>query len=197
MLKRSLNATALVGATTFTVVLVTGTPTPTVPEQTAFLLDAGYTGATHVATCPVRFDPSCVAVANDAGIPVHAYERLRFPVAIINLADGGRDVQLPPMNLGIVQECFRVVDWSDCALATAASAPAIAGLIGQQLPFSLAGAVRKCVRPKFDAGLTCLHLDGGSTGDRNVFARTDATDPNNCESVECAVYLGSDPETEL
>lgn len=197
MIRRSLIATVLVGATTFTVFLVTGTPTPTVSEQTAFLIDAGYTGATHVATCPVRFYPSCVAVANDAGIPVHVYERLRFPVAMIALADGGRDVQLPPMNLGIVQECFRVVDWADCTLATAASAPAIAGLIGQQLPFSLAGAVRKCVRPKFDAGLQCLLADGGSRGDRNVFARTEAADPAQCEPVECAVYLGSDPEVDL
>ena len=194
MIRRELIAIALFGPIVATVYLVTGTPTPTVSEQIAFLVDAGYTGATHVATCPVRFAPDCVAAANDAGIPVHAYERLRFPVAIINLPDAGKDVQLPPMNLGIVQECFRVVDWADCTLATAASAPAIAGLIGQQLPFSLVGAVRKCVRPKFDAGLDCLHLDGGSTGDRNVFQRTDAVDPARCESVECSIYLGDSPD---
>lgn len=193
-MSRSLLTTVLVGATVFSVYLVTG---GTVPEQTAYLVDAGYTGATHVATCPVLISPDCVDAGQQAGIPVHRYERLRFPVAIRPLADGGRDVQMPPMNTQLAGACIQVVDWTDCTLATAASAPAIASLIGQQLPFSLAGAVRKCVRPKFDAGLTCVHLDGGSTGDRNVFARADAFDPLTCEPVECVVFAGADPEVDL
>jgi len=197
-MQRVLVTIAIVGGLSYSVYLVTG---GTVSQQTAFLQDAGYTGATHVASCPVIFNTTCLAQAQDAGIPVHKYEMLRFPVAVRLLSDGGRDVQLPPMNVDAVRACFEVMDWTQCTLVTAASAPSIAALIGQQLPFSLAGAVRMCVRPNMDAGLTCMRrgVDGGpfSFGDRNVFQLGDAVNSNDCESVQCAVYFGDDPEVDL
>jgi hypothetical protein len=191
-------AAVTVGALVFSVFVVVG---GTVSQQAAFLADAGYTAPTHVATCPVRVSPECVVAANDAGHQVRTNDRLRFPVAIRVLSDGGRDVQMPPMNLGIVARCIEVTNWADCALDTPATYPVVAALLGQQLPFSAVGVVKKCVRPKFDAGLTCLRrdADGGaySFGDRNVMQRTDAVDPLQCEPVECSIVYGDDPESDL
>ena len=189
-------AVTTVGALAFSVYLVAG---GTVSEQTDYLADAGYTAATHVATCPVRISAECLAAAVDAGVSVHRYDRLRFPVAVTVLSDGGRDVQLPPLPQA-ARACVEVMDWGDCALVVAGSAPAVAARWGLPLPFAT-GPTRRCVRPKFDAGLTCLRLlsDGGSFsfGDRNVYPRTEAVDPAQCEPVECVVYAGEDPETEL
>ena len=142
-------ALVTVGALAFSVFVVVGGD---VSEQTAFLVDAGYTAPTHVATCPVRVSPECVAMATDAGLTVHSYERLRFPVAVRVLPDGGRDVQMPPMDVGLARKCIEVMDWAACALDPPATYPGVAALIGQPLPFQPAGAaLRGCVRPKFDA----------------------------------------------
>jgi hypothetical protein len=187
-----------VSALVFAIYVATG---GTVAEQTAALVDAGIISPTHVANCHVRLSAECVAAAQDAGYNAHTHERLRFPVSMVALPDGGRDVTLPPMNLGLVRRCVEVVDWADCSLVTAASAPAVAALWGQSLPFTPAGATRKCVRPKFDAGLACNRLlsDGGvyGFGDRNVYPRAEAFDPLTCEPVECFIYLGEDPEVDL
>ena len=105
------------------------------------------------------------------------------------------------MNTQLAQACIEVVDWSDCTLDSPATYPAVAALLGQQLPFSPAGVVKKCVRPNFDAGLACLRLlpDGGSYswGDRNVFLRSEAAAPATCEPVECRIFAGEDPESDL
>lgn len=191
-------AAAAVGVTVFAVFVVVG---GSVIQQATYLSDAGYL-PTHVATCQVRLSPECVAIANDAGFPLHTYERARFPVSMATLADGGRDVQLPPLSLLAVRRCVEVVDWNDCTMVLAASAPAIAALWGQPVPFTTLGTVKRCVRAKFDAGLVCnrLQSDGGvySFGDRNVFQRIEAVAPATCEPVECGpVVLGEDPEVEL
>lgn len=195
---RKLVATVVVGALTFSVWIGVGSP---FTVQVNILADAGMSAATHVATCPVRIEPSCRAKALDAGLVVSTYERLRFPVHMRTPGTGRRDVQLPPMKTGLVRDCVEVLDWNDCALVTAASAPAVAAKWGEELPFSKAGISRKCVRQKADAGLLCRRKlpDGGPSdfGDRNVFPASDAVDAGACESVECSVVLGDNPETDL
>lgn len=191
-------AAASVGALVFAVFIVVG---GNVLQQTTYLADAGYL-PTHVATCQVRLSPECVALATDAGFPLRTYERVRFPVSMTALADGGRDVQLPPLPLTAARRCVEVVDWNDCTLVLAASAPAIAALWGQPVPFTTLGTVKRCVRAKFAAGLLCdrLRADGGvfSFGDRNVFQRAEAAAPAMCEPVECGpILLGEEPEVEL
>ena len=191
-------AAASVGALGVVVFVVVG---GNVLQQTTYLADAGYS-PTHVATCQVRLSPECVALATDAGFPLRTYERVRFPVSMATLADGGRDVQLPPLPLASARRCVEVVDWNDCTIVLAASAPAIAALWGQPVPFTTLGTVKRCVRAKLDAGLACdrRQADGGvfSFGDRNVFQRAEAVAPATCEPVECGpVVLGEDPETEL
>ena len=196
-MRRALITVAAVGALTFSIYLATG---GNVAAQVDYLTDAGLSTPTHVATCSVRISDECLAAAADAGVNVHRYERLRFPVTVTTLSDGGRDVQLPPLAQA-VRQCVEVMDWSACTLVVAGSAPAVAAKWGQALPFTTAGAVRGCVRPKFDAGLLCprLQSDGGtfSFGDRNVFPRAEAFDTAQCEAVECMVFAGEDPETEL
>ena len=193
-MNRSLIATVSVGALVFAVFMLQG---GTVADQKNWLTDAGYTAATHAATCPVRISSDCVDAGRQAGLNVHRNDRLRFPVAI--RADGGfRDVQLPPMNGGLAGACIEVVDWGDCTLSTnPAQVTSVSALIGQQLPFDLVGVVRKCVRPNYDAGLMCFrqYPDGGtfSFGDFNVYPRTEAANPNDCMSVECSVLSGQDP----
>lgn len=192
-------ALVTVGALAFSVFVVVG---GTVAEQVNFLVDAGYTAPTHVAACPVRISDECVAAATDAGLSVHPYERLRFPVAVRVLPDGGRDVQMPPMDTATARRCLEVMNWADCTLDPPATYPGVAALLGQPLPFQPAGAIQRgCVRPKFDAGLICnrMRSDGGvySFGDRNVFRRAEAVDPATCEPVECTIFAGDDPETEL
>ncbi len=186
-----------VGALVFSIFVVTGT----LATQTADLADAGY-APTHIATCQVRLSSECVQRAADVGVSLRTYERARFPVSMRTLSDGGRDVQMPPLALGATRRCVEVVDWADCTLATAASAPAVANLWGTQVPFTIAGTTKKCVRAKLDAGLNCARLqsDGGvySFGDRNVFLRSEAAAPATCESVECGpIMLGEEPEADL
>lgn len=194
-MKRVLVVIVSVGALVFSVVAVVG---GSPAQQTAFLAsDAGINGPTHVATCPVRIDPDCVARAAAAGIAVKTNERLKFPVARVAMLDGGIMIQLPPMQTGVIRECIQVKDWSDCTLATAASDPTAAGKWGQALPFTKTGTVRGCVRRKADAGLPCRFVDGGLPGNRNVFPRALANNPATCESCECSITLGEDPEVDL
>lgn len=172
-MKRSLIATFIAGALTFSVYLVTGGGT--VQNQTQWLInDAGISTVTHAATCPVKISQECIASAAARGMNVRKYSRITFPVHIRAQADGGRDVQLPPMNSGLLQECIRIIDWSDCSINN--SAPAVAAvnaLLGDQLPFIITGITPKWVRRKADAGLMCQRRrsDGGvyNFGDRNVF----------------------------
>jgi len=194
--RRVLVAVTAVGALTFSVYLATGGG---VQAQVDFLTDAGLATPTHVATCSVRISDECLAAAADAGVNVHRYERLRFPVTVTTLPDGGRDVQLPPLAQA-ARHCVEVMSWGDCALVVAGSAPAVAAKWGQPLPFTTAGAVRGCVRAKFASSLLCPRVDGGArdvSEERNVYPRAWTSDPAQCEQVECAVFAGEDPETEL
>lgn len=200
MIRRSLIATALIGATTFTVFLVTGTPTPTVQEQAAFLADSGTVAATHVITCPVRFVRPCLADLRDAGFTVHKNDRIKFPVNVTDLADGGREIQLPPMPQYGQRACFFVADWGDCGnLKLASTDLTTAALWGSDFPVATSPA-KKCVRAK-QPTKPCLRAlaDGGSYdfGDRNVYPKSEAVDPATCEKVECSILLGDDPEVDL
>lgn len=200
MIRRSLIATVLVGATTFTVFLVTGTPTPTAQEQTSFLVDSGYAAATHVVTCPIRFARPCLDDLRDAGFVVRKNDRIKFPVHVTDLDDGGREIQLPPMPRYGQRECFKVADWADCGnLRLAATDLATAALWGTDFPVDKTPA-KKCVRAK-QPTKPCLRAlpDGGSYdfGDRNVYPKSDAADPATCEKVECSILLGEDPEQDL
>lgn len=187
-------ALVAVGASIFSVFLVVG---GTVQDQTNFLVDGGWTAATHRAECPVYFDDDCLDAGRQAGYTLHRYERLAFPVAVRVLADGGRDVQMPPMNVQAAAECIHVMAWEDCTL-NAGQVGTVSGLLGQQLPFTPVGAVKQWGRAKFDAGLDCPLLDGGSFGDRNVMSRAQMLDPNRCELVGAGVvFAGSDPEVDL
>lgn len=192
--------TVVVDAWTYFVWLVTG---GNVTAQTNYLADAGKAAPTHVATCPVRIDPGCLSAARDAGVNVQMYERLSFPVWMASDAGANvRNVFMPPMRQGLVRDCVETVDWSDCTLVTAASKPAVAAKWGNALPFGI-GNTRKCVRQKADAGLPCTRLnvlpDGGSGsfGDRNVFLRSEAVNPAQCETCECSIFLGDNPESDL
>ena len=195
-MRRVLVTTVAVASLTFTVYLAGGGD---VSSQAAFLASLGLGTPTHVATCPVRISDACLAQAADAGVSVHRYERLKFPVVVTVLPDAGRDVQLPPLPQD-VRTCIEVMDWSDCTLALVSSAPAVAAKWGQALPFGL-GVTRRCVRPNRDGGLGCYRDAGTGTpwdfGDRNVFARVEAVDPVTCEPVECVIFAGDDPEKEL
>jgi hypothetical protein len=201
-MKRSLIATVLVSGLTFSVYLVTGGGT--VENQRQWLIsDAGISVVTHAATCPVRVSPECVAAAQAASIPLKRYSRLSFPVSIRVQPDAGRDVQLPPMNHGVADECIHVMDWADCTLdSSGAAVSSVSGLLGQQLPFTVSGVATRWVRAKADAGLPCLRraTDGGSFnfGDRNVFPASEAVSVATCEAVGSGViYAGSNPETDL
>lgn len=191
--------TVTVGAFTYLVYLVAG---GNVAQQTAWLADAGISGPTHVMTCPVRIDPDCRQRLADAGIIVRPYERLRLPVFMrTRPADSERDVVLPPMRMGAVRDCIEVTDWEDCTMVTAATAPGVAALWSDQLPFSIAGVQRRCVRQKADAGLSCgrRRADGGiyNFGNMNVFPRTEAADPSQCDSCECKTFLGDNADLDL
>jgi hypothetical protein len=195
--RRSLLAVVAVAGSLFSIYLVTG---GTVQEQLSFLVnDAGITAVTHAATCPTRISPECIAMAADAGVTVHRYERLRFPVAVRQQSDGGFDVQLPPMNVSLAGACIEVVDWADCTLDS--SAPAVAAtspLLGQQLPFTPVGVAAKWCRAKFDAGLPCALSDGGTYGDRNVSLCSLRASVAQCETVGTGVIIAGDsPEGDL
>ena len=186
-MNRSLVTVAIVGALSFTVYVVTGGG---VQQQTDFLADAGI-APNRDATCPVRLDPD---FATDAGLKV--YQRLLFPVNLRTLADGGRDVTMPPMPLQQARNAIEVVDWTDCTLV-ASTAP-VAALWGTQRPFTSAGVVKPWCRQKSDAGLPCVLLDGGTFGDRNVSPCAARANPATCERVSGgSIYAGDDPERDL
>lgn len=192
-MKRVLIAVVAVGSLVFSVVAVVG---GSPAQQTAFLLtDGGISGPTHVATCPVRIDPDCVARAAAAGIAVKTNDRLKLPVARVVMPDGGVMIQLPPMQAGVIRECIQVKDWADCTLVPAASDAVTAGRWGLPLPFSKTGVVPACVRRR--AGVACKFTDGGLPGALNVFPRAQAQNPAVCEACECSIFLGENPEVDL
>jgi hypothetical protein len=194
-MKRLLVTVVSVGALTFSVYLAVGGD---VSAQKDFLVDAGY-APSHVATCPVRISPECVALAADAGVTVHTYERLSFGVDVNVMADGGRDVQLPPMAMA-ARECIQP-DWPNCTLALCATRPTVCAKVGQPLPFVLEARSGRCLRKNTDAGFPdCFTSDGGDPGDMNVHAA--AFFSGTCEPVEasgpsCAVVAGENPNVEL
>lgn len=151
--------------------------------------------ALRVAVCPVRIDDGCRAQLADAGVSVSRYERVRFPVDRALLADGGLEFTLPAALLRTAR-CVEVMDWSDCNIVTCASDPTICALWDAGLPLRRAPQ-RKCLRAKFDAGLLCPLVDGGSFGDRNVTLRALRANPAQCEECECVVLAGEDPEKSL
>ena len=188
-MKRALVALVTVGASIFSVYVATS---GTVAEQVADMDAEGISPPNRDATCPVRLDADFAA---DAGLGI--YQRAKFPVSRRVMADGGIDIQMPPMPLQRVRASIDVVDWNDCALA--ASTGPVAALWGTQRPFTLSGVVKPWCRAKLDAGLPCLRTltDGGtaSFGDRNVYPCAQAATPATCERVSSGVvYLGDDPE---
>ena len=194
-MRRTLLSVVLVGALSFSVYLVQG---GNVAQQSAFLADAGR-AATHVATCPVRISPELKADALAAGVTVRTYERLSFPVSLLVLPDGGRDVSLPPIR----QDAREGIqpDWENCTLVACASRPAVCAKWGNALPLVLEARISRCLRKNTDAGFgACTLTDGGNPGEMNV--RPAAAFAGNCQKVEamgasCAVVLGEDPDTEL
>lgn len=181
---RRVVATVAVTGSVFAVYLATG---GTVAEQVAYLDDAGIAPPNRDATCPVRLDPDYAA---DAGLSV--YQRLKFPVSLRVMADGGRDVQLPPMPLGRVRDALDVISWDDCTLA-ASTAP-VRALWGTRNPFTTSGVVKPWCRQ--GPGKPCVGLDGGTMGNRNVGLCSLRANPATCERVSSGViYLGDDPES--
>jgi hypothetical protein len=182
----------IVGLTAFTVWIVGGNAT--VQEQADFLADAGR-APNRDATCLVRLDPD---FALDAGVGV--YQRLLFPISLLVTSDGGRDVHMPPMPNQRVRDAIEIVDLGDCTLA-ASTAP-IAALWGAQKPF-VPAAVKPFCRAKWDAGLLCVLLDGGTYGDRNITPCSWRATPSTCERVAGAgTYFersadGGDPSEDL
>lgn len=183
-MSRKLITIVLVGLVPFSVYVATG---GTVTDQVNELADAGFAPPNRDATCSVRLDED---FAEDAGLRV--YQRLLFPVVLTVLADGGRDVQMPPMPLQRVRQSIDVVDWNDCTLA-ASTAP-VRALWGTQRPFMQAASKPWC-RQKSDAGLPCLLLDGGTFGDRNVSPCSTRAVPATCERVSGGgIYFGDSEE---
>lgn len=180
---RRLVTTVGVGSLVFVVYLLNG---GTIAEQVADAADAGVSPPNRDATCPVRLDPDFAA---DAGLSV--YQRLKFPVSLVVLADGGRDVTLPPMPKQRVRQALDVVGWDDCTLA--ASTGPVAALWGTAKPFTLAGVVRPWCRQA--VGKPCLLSDGGAFGLGNVGPCADRAAPATCERVSSGViYYGDDPQ---
>lgn len=183
-MSRRLVTVVLVSGLSFSVYLFTG---GTVPEQVAFAADAGISPPNRNCTCPVRLDPE---YAEGAGLSI--YQRLLFPCTVRVMADGGRDVQLPPMPLGRVRDALDVVSWDDCTLA--ASTVGVRNLWGTKNPFTLTGVVKPWCRARLPA-LPCLLTDGGLPGDRNIGPCAGRAAPATCERVSSGViYLGDDPE---
>ena len=183
MKRRLVTVVAVVGAT-FSVYLATG---GTIAEQVADMEDAGIAPPNRDATCPVRLDADYAA---DAGLGI--YQRLLFPVSRRVMADGGIDIQLPPLPVAKARDALDVVNWNDCSLA-ASTAP-VRALWGTQKPFTTAGVVKPWCRQK--TGLSCLLLDGGTFGDRNVSLCSLRANAATCERVSSGVvYLGDDPDS--
>jgi hypothetical protein len=189
-MNRKLITVALVSGLSFSVYMVSG---GSVTAQTDFLTDAGI-APNRDATCPVRLDEDFAA---DAGLKL--YQRLKFPVRLTTLSDGGRDVQMPPMPIAVMRNAIEVVDWSDCTLN--ASTGPVAALWGTQRPFLLTGVVKPWCRAKEDAGLPCLRVlpDGGSAsfGNRNVYPCANAVNPSTCERASSGVVYSGDNDEDL
>lgn len=192
---RRLVATVIVGASTFLVYLAVGGG---VQAQHDYLDSLGMTTPNRVATCPVRINDDCIGWVSDAGVSVHKYERLRFPV--IRTAGTQIDIQLPPMPLSLVlngHACLEVIDWTDCTLDTVATFPTVAAKWGDAIPFSKSGVTKKCVRRNTSGGFPNCLRNGVNFGEMNVFLLTEATVPANCEAVECVVAYGDNPDLDL
>lgn len=154
----ALVATAVVGGVTFTVYA------PARGLTAADYADAGVSGPNRVATCPVRVSPECAQAYG-----TRRYETVRFLVVLGALADGGRDVLLPPRPRGVASECLRVMDWTECDIDPTASFPAVAAKWDAPVPVTLARQVSRYVIPdcrRPDGGYD-LHLgdDGGAVPD--------------------------------
>ena len=185
-MKRVLVATVAVGASVFAIFLA---QPGTVQEQADFLADGGF-APNRNATCPVRLDADVAAAAG-----VASNLTVTFPVSRRVLPDGGIDITLPPMSKG-VRQALEVPDWTECTLA-ASTAP-VRALWGTQRPFTRVGVVGKWCRAKFDAGLPCVGLDGGTMGDRNVSLCAVRASPATCERVSAGhIYSGEDPEKDV
>jgi hypothetical protein len=190
MRRRLVAIISVAGGLVFSVFALQG---GTVAEQTAFLADAGIQ-PNRDAVCPVRLDPDFAA---DAGLGV--YQRLLFPVRLLVMADGGRDVQMPPVPVHLVRDAIDVVDWGDCTLS-ASTAP-VAALWGTRLPFQRIASGQPWCRAKLPV-LPCLLTDGGvpdslgpQLGGPNIGLCSLRAAPATCERVSGGVvYLGDDPE---
>lgn len=182
---RKLATTVIVGALSFSIYIATG---GNVSQQYDFLQDAGFSVSNRDAIVPVRLDEDFAA---DAGISV--YQRVRIPVILTVLADGGRDIQFPPMPPQMARKAIEVMDWNDATIS--ASTGPIAALWGNPRPMSSVGVVKPWCRAKFDAGLPCLISDGGSFGDRNVSQCSLRLIPATCQRVSTGViFAGDDPQ---
>lgn len=160
--------------------------------------DSGPVGTQRIAECPVRLSDEAIAIAQDAGLSVHRYERVRFSVFVSNATDGGtgKDVDLPQAMARVARFVEVFPGWDACTLSACTLQPVICTLWDAGLPLRLAPS-RTCVRQRADAGLPCLRLgvDGGfDFGDMNVFPRAEAVNPATCEQTECAVYGGEEGE---
>jgi hypothetical protein len=199
-MRRTLLTLVALSGVTYAVFIVQG---GTVAEQTAYLVDAG-AQVSHSATCPVRLSDWGLAqgrLAYGAGLKRNV--RIKFPAWVRLQADGGVDVQLPPMDQQVAGNAFEVVSWADCTLSNApADIASVTALLGQALPVTPVAVVPTWVRPRFDAGLPCLRrgADGGgfSFGDLNVFPRAEAVNDTTCEFVGSGVIMAGDsPEFDL
>lgn len=183
MIRRLVAVVSVTGGLVFSVYVATNSP---VQRQVDELADAGRVPNRN-ATCPVRLDED---FALDAGLGL--YQRLLFPVSLVVLPDGGRDVQMPPMPIQRVRDSIDVVDWNDCSLA-AATAP-VQALWGNPKPFTTSGVVKPWCRARLPAQ-PCLLLDGGTFGDRNITPCSARANPATCERVSSGViYLGDNEE---
>jgi hypothetical protein len=199
-MRRTLVTLVSVAGLSYSVYLVVG---GTVQDQTNFLVDAG-ASVTHAATCPVRLSDWGLAQGRLAyGDGLKRNVRIKFPAWVRLQADGGYDVQLPPMEQELAGRAFEVVSWADCTLSNApADIASVTALLGQALPVTPVAVVPTWVRPRFDAGLPCLRrgADGGgfSFGDLNVFPRAEAVNDTTCEFVGSGVIMAGDsPDVDL
>jgi hypothetical protein len=151
----------------------------------------------RVATCSAHLTDEALDIAADAGFFLKRNVQLRFPVVRQALADGGLSFDIPP-GLARQRDLVEIRDWSDCDIEPASSYPTLATKWDDAVPFVIPGAAaRKWCRAKFDAGLLCPLLDGGTFGDRNV-SRCSERVAAECERVGSGVITaGEDPETDL
>jgi hypothetical protein len=179
-MRRFLLAVTLAGGTVAAIWLGTADSTPT-----------------RIATCPVWLDDDALRIAADAGLSLKHNVALRFPVVRAALADGGLSFDLPP-GFRALRGLVEVRDWAACDLDAVATFPAVAARWDAGVPFVIPGAAsKKWCRARFDAGVMCPLLDGGSFGDRNV-SRCSERIAAQCERVGSGVIqMGEDPEKDI